>query len=231
MRGENWTRFVGEFAVTLAIGAGFITAGLAWAVAESGLEPRGLQQPDFQQRGLQQPDLQQPDLQRRDLQRRDLTRRDLRQRDARRGDLRRRDEVWAPIAYAPCPMACSEAKIWLVDGYNVLHAGVLGGRDRSGWWTGSRRRELIERVAGFTGTAEIWIVFDGPDDPAAGPEPPGLHCVFAASADDWLIDRVRSAEDPTQIAVVTADRQIAGRARGRGAQVISPRDFLARCPV
>lgn len=179
MRSEKWLRFVRETAVTLAIGAGFVVAGLAWAAAES--------------------------------------------------DLRQRDEVCAPIAYAPSPMTCGEARIWLVDGYNVLHAAVLGGRDRSQWWTGSRRRELLERVSGFDADAEIWIVFDGPDDPGAAAELPGLHCVFAVSADDWLVDRVRKADDPTEIAVVTADRKVAGRARGRGAQIISPKDFLARC--
>ncbi len=81
--------------------------------------------------------------------------------------LRQRDEVCAPIAYAPSSMTCREARIWLVDGYNVLHAAVLGGRDRSQWWTGSRRRELLERVSGFDVDAEVWIVFDGPDDSGA----------------------------------------------------------------
>ncbi len=181
MRLEKWSRFGREIAMTLAIGAGFVAVGLAWAAAESGL--------------------------------------------------RQRDEVCAPIAYAASPMACSEPTIWLVDGYNVLHAAVLGGKDRSQWWTGSRRRELLERVSGFDGDAdtEIWIVFDGPDDPGAEAEPLGPRCVFAVSADDWLVDRVKSAEDPSEIAVVTADRRVAGRARGRGAQIVSPKDFIARC--
>jgi len=181
MHSEKWSRFGREVAVTLAIGAGFVAAGLAWAAAESAL--------------------------------------------------RQRDEVCASIAYAASPMACGEPTIWLVDGYNVLHAAVLGGRDRSQWWTESRRRELLERVSGFDVDAEIWIVFDGPDDSGTADEPRGPRCVFAASADDWLVDRVRSAEDPSEIAVVTADRKVAGRARGRGARIVSPRDFLARCTI
>jgi predicted RNA-binding protein with PIN domain len=140
-----------------------------------------------------------------------------------------RDEVCGAIAYVHSGMTCGEPTIWLVDGYNVLHAAVLGGKDRSGWWSGSRRRELLERAAGFDADAEVWIVFDGPDDSGAVDESSGPRCVFADSADDWLVDRVRRAEDPAAIAVVTADRQVAGRARGRGAQVVSPRDFLARC--
>jgi len=126
-------------------------------------------------------------------------------------------------------MTCRETRIWLVDGYNVLHASVLGGKDRSRWWSGSRRRELLERASGLDADAEIWVVFDGPDDLGSATELPRLHCVFAVSADDWLVDRVRRAEDPTEIAVVTADRQVADRARARGAQIISPNDFLARC--
>jgi predicted RNA-binding protein with PIN domain len=180
MRIGDWSRFGCEIAVTLAIGAGFVAVGLAWAAVES---------------GLRQP-----------------------------------DEVCAPIAYAAFEMTRCETRIWLVDGYNVLHAGVLGGRDRSEWWTGARRRELLERASGFDDDgAEVWIVFDGPDDPGPEDEPRGPHCVFAASADDWLVDRVRKAEDPSVIAVVTADRQVAGRARGRGARIVTPTDFLARC--
>jgi rRNA-processing protein FCF1 len=40
---------------------------------------------------------------------------------------------------------------------------------------------------------------------------------------------VRSAQDPARIAVVTADKQLADRARHRGARVYSPRAFLDRC--
>jgi len=144
-------------------------------------------------------------------------------------ELRDWDEVCGAIVYAASPMTCREPTIWLVDGYNVLHTAVLGGKDRSQWWTGSRRRELLERASGFDADAEVWIVFDGPDDSGATTESSGPRCVFADSADDWLVDRVRRAEDPAEIAVVTADRQVAGRARGRGARVVSPKDFLARC--
>jgi len=179
LRSRGWLRFGGEFAVTLAITAGFVGAGLAWAAVES--------------------------------------------------DLGRRDEVRSSMVYASRSMADREARIWLVDGYNVLHAGVLGGRDRSEWWSESRRRELLDRVSSFDADAEIWIVFDGPDDRGTAADETGLRCVFAPSADAWLVERVRSAEDPTEIAVVTADRQVAGRARGRGAQIVSPKDFLARC--
>ncbi len=161
------------------------------------------------------------------------------------------------------------ASVWLVDGFNVLHAGVLKGRDRREWWTAPVRERLLALAAGFDDpTAELWIAFDGPApvaparkagasrprseaQPSEGGPPQGkaaqrprsqaqpseggplqdvrVRAVFAASADDWLVTRVRRAEDPARFAVVTCDRQVADRVRHRGARVVSPREFLARC--
>jgi len=124
----------------------------------------------------------------------------------------------------------TEPTIWLLDGFNVLHAGPLGGRDRSEWWTAPRRDELLEIAARFDDDeAEVWVVFDGPREAGPPDDSRGPHPVFAPSADAWLLERVRAADDPGRIAVVTADRKVADRARHRGARVYSPHDFLARC--
>jgi len=132
-------------------------------------------------------------------------------------------------AATPAPR---QPSVWLIDGFNVLHAGLLGGRDRSKWWTEAKRRELLDRVERFENIeAELWIVFDGRRQAQESAEAVRPRCVFAPSADTWLVERVREAADPTELAVVTADRQVAGRVRSRGVQVVSPRDFLARCPV
>jgi predicted RNA-binding protein with PIN domain len=135
----------------------------------------------------------------------------------------------AGAAYNPPPM--EQKARWLVDGFNVLHAGVLRGNDRSGWWREEMRARLLERVAAFEdAAAELWVVFDG-HGPGADAEIASLHprVVFAPSADDWLLAAVREAADPASVVIVTADRQLADRARHRGAQVVSPRAFLARC--
>ncbi len=139
---------------------------------------------------------------------------------------------WASLAgtgsYTPAPMSDSR---WLVDGFNVLHAGVLRGNDRQGWWREEVRARLLERVASFEdAAAELWVVFDGPG-PAGDAELASVRprVVFAPSADDWLLAAVRETDDPASIVVVTADRQLADRARHRGARVMSPRAFLARC--
>jgi hypothetical protein len=51
-----------------------------------------------------------------------------------------------------------------VDGFNVLHAGVLRGRDRAGWRRPEARARLVEALAALAGgPAEIRIVFDARD--------------------------------------------------------------------
>ncbi len=141
----------------------------------------------------------------------------------------------------------AEPEVWLVDGYNLLHAGVLRGRDRRGWWTAEAQARAIERIARFDGPGELWVVFDRRErtrrgdapggeagaraTPADPPGPPRVRVAFAPSADDWLVRRVREAADPSRLAVVTADRRLAGRARHRGARVVPPSAFLARCPA
>lgn len=133
-----------------------------------------------------------------------------------------------PGPYTPASMA---GERWLVDGFNVLHAGVLRGNDRRGWWREEARARLLERVARFEErAAELWVVFDGPGpgaDRERDSERPRV--AFAPSADEWLLDAVRRAPDPAAVVIVTADRQLADRARHRGARVVSPRAFLARC--
>ena len=150
--------------------------------------------------------------------------------------IERRDA--APADYPRPPMEATppEPRLWLVDGFNVLHAGVLHGRDRAQWWTEPRREQLVALAERFDDAgAEIWIVFDGIGPDGSRPETPGeapasrVRRIFAPSADDWLLAKVRTSQAPACLAIVTADRAVADRARHRGAQVVSPRSFLARC--
>lgn len=126
-------------------------------------------------------------------------------------------------------------RLWLVDGFNVLHLGLLRGRSRENWWSEPLRNELLAVVARFHdeeaprgADAPIWVVWDGPrPDPAAAAGP--VPQIFTPSADRWLLDQVRAAPAPWRIRVVTADRRLADRARDRGATVVAPHAFLARC--
>jgi predicted RNA-binding protein with PIN domain len=123
-----------------------------------------------------------------------------------------------------------ESPVWLVDGFNVVQVGLLGGKDRSRWWSGPRRAQLLAHAAAFEpAEADVWVVFDG-GSPRTEPGAAGrARVVFTPSADEWLVMRVRSAEDPGRIVVVTADRRLAGRVRHLGARVASPAEFLGRC--
>jgi predicted RNA-binding protein with PIN domain len=136
-------------------------------------------------------------------------------------------DVWMDGA----PDSTAEPETWLVDGFNALHVAVLRGRDRHAWWRGEERERLLAQVASFeAGEAEVVVVFDGPRPLLSGrPDGAGPRVVFAPSADDWLLRRIKEAAAPDRVALVTADRQLADRARHRGARVVSPRDFLDRC--
>ena len=123
----------------------------------------------------------------------------------------------APRAAYPAPMGTEEApRVWLVDGYNVVCSGLLGGRERAGWWQEERRAELLERLQRFDDpTVEIWVVFDG--DGGDGITAEGrVRAVFTPSADAWLVEQVKARGADAPVAVVTADRRIADRARRRG---------------
>jgi hypothetical protein len=138
--------------------------------------------------------------------------------------------LYLPPAVEMEPQQESEPRVWLVDGYNVLNVGLLAGRAREGWWTGPFRDELIGRAQGFEERdAEVWVVFDGahpPDATGTG----RVRSVFAPSADEWLLAQIRE-RDPASVALVTADRRLAARARHHGARVVAPAAFLARCRV
>ncbi len=147
------------------------------------------------------------------------------------------------------------AAAWLVDGYNVLHTVLLGGQPREGtdWWGETGRDLLWERIQSFDGLhrpesaaadlrpdpgnagpdalepGTVWIVFDG-KRPASSQRAANPQVVFAPSADQWIVDRVRSSPNSSALAVVSADHQVVGRCRHAGAQIVTPRDFIARCP-
>ena len=120
--------------------------------------------------------------------------------------------------------------LWLVDGFNLLHVTLLHGETREAWWRRAGRDRVVELAGRFDAQdAEVVVVFDGSQPPVVGGDTRGTRVVFAAPADDWLLAAVRAAPDPARVAVVTADRRLASRARHRGAQVVAPGIFAARC--
>ncbi len=139
-----------------------------------------------------------------------------------------------PPAVSPPPEEAGHSNpgstpVWLVDGYNVLCAGVLGIRDRARWWSEANRSQLLDLAEHFDEReAELWVVFDGDRSPG-GPSKGRVHVVFAAPADDWLLEQVKARAGDEEVALVTADRPLAERARHRGARIVAPREFVRRC--
>jgi len=139
----------------------------------------------------------------------------------------------APSAPTP-PAADPEPALWLVDGFNVLHAGILRGRERAGWWRAEMQARVVRQAAELEPRdVEVWVVFDAarPDSERcqAPAEPTRVRVVHTPSADDWLVRRVRSDPEPGRLAVVTGDRQVVDRCRHAGGRVVAPRVFLTRC--
>jgi predicted RNA-binding protein with PIN domain len=168
-----------------------------------------------------------------------------------------RSEAWLPDAPYPGAAVESDAepsseadarpapevaapRRWLVDGYNFLHAALLGNAPRNNsWWGEANRARVIDAISRFPDPApELVVVFDGqrePEGPASEAASliagSGPRCVirFAPSADEWIVKELRSCPNPAEHAVVTADRRLASRARSKGARVETPTAFLRRC--
>ena len=118
--------------------------------------------------------------------------------------------------------------ILIIDGFNVLHAVVLVGRDRAGWWQPAAQRRLVERVEQLTlSYPTIWIVFDRRPSTSEVPEDvtsndPRIRIVYAPSADDWIVQEVERLTPQHSVTVVTADRPLRERVRHVGGSLLSP---------
>jgi predicted RNA-binding protein with PIN domain len=119
--------------------------------------------------------------------------------------------------------------ILIIDGFNLLHAVVLVGRDRAKWWQPAAQRRLVERVEQLPLSyyPSIWIVFDR--RPSTNEVPEGvtsndsrLRIVYAPSADEWIVQEVEHLAPQYAITVVTADRPLRERVRHVGGSLLSP---------
>ena len=122
------------------------------------------------------------------------------------------------------------AMAYIIDGNNVMGQTPGWHRDREG-----ARRRLVEELADFARTrkARVTVVFDGepdrlmPDSSAYR----GIRVLYAerGSDADTRIERlVESSADRRGITVITSDRALAAKIRGRGASVVRSGEFRRR---
>ncbi len=107
---------------------------------------------------------------------------------------------------------------YLVDGNNVM------GSRPDGWWRdrADAMQRLVNQLDDLAAAAggDIAVVFDGRE---RGLQAVRVHVAFAEHADDAIADRAGPG-----VVVVTSDRELAGRARERGAEVVGARSLLER---
>jgi hypothetical protein len=114
------------------------------------------------------------------------------------------------------------ARLWLVDGFNLLHACFLPEGPRCEWWLPGMRQRVCSELEPIASRYPVWVVFDGHCTPRALVVSASLVVQHAPNADDFIA-RCSSAECLTRpVTVVTADRSLADRCRQHGADVLRP---------
>lgn len=105
---------------------------------------------------------------------------------------------------------------YLVDGNNVM------GSRPDGWWrdrAGAMQRLVneLDDLAQARGD-DVHVVFDGRDRELQAVR---VEVSFAGHADDAIAERASAG-----VTVVTSDRELAGRVRAKGAEVVGARSIL-----
>lgn len=115
---------------------------------------------------------------------------------------------------------------WYFDGFNVLHAVLLGRERDVDWWQREFQTRVVQWVEGLLGRGALdgpaTIVFDAREPLADGQRVTSLLAtvVYAPSADDFIVSACGSPEQRPR--VVTADRSLGDRAKAGGARIVKP---------
>ncbi len=117
----------------------------------------------------------------------------------------------------------------IVDGYNVLHASRWLASD----WKGADRAKLCQLLGNLAKQSgeKITVVFDaqpsGPD--IAKTRAVNIEVIFSGhsrTADDVIIQMIKSSSGPRNLTVVSSDREIKSAARRRGCKVSTAGEFI-----
>lgn len=116
---------------------------------------------------------------------------------------------------------------YIIDGYNLLFRRFKGVDDLK-----ASRQRIIEELDRKTGVARLnaSLVFDAPFQQGEGSRFHFHHLeiLFTASgesADDFILNTLRTADSPQRKTIVTSDKQLACHARGLGAKSQTVEEF------
>ncbi len=120
----------------------------------------------------------------------------------------------------------------IIDGYNLIRqSDVLRAHERHGLEAG--RKALVHLLAGYRRATghRITVVFDGPAGvfpPAGGPA--GVRVLYSRGrkADDWIKELIDASDDPGELVVVSADREVVDYARLARCRIQAPLPFSRR---
>jgi predicted RNA-binding protein with PIN domain len=124
--------------------------------------------------------------------------------------------------------------MYLIDGYNLLHAmGVLHGRVGPAGLQ-KARLALLGLLQGVYGdeSSTVTVVFDAAHPPPGAPSEEDYHGIqvrFAVrekEADELIESFIRQAPAPRQLTVVSDDHRIQKAARRRNCPVLGCADYL-----
>jgi uncharacterized protein len=122
--------------------------------------------------------------------------------------------------------------IFLIDGYNLMHAvGLLGQGVPAGGLERARTRFLDWLAIAAEGrSAHLTVVFDALNSPRASPESDhrGIRVLFSfrQTADDTIEELLVSERMPLQVTVVSNDTRLQAAGHRRGTEVKTCEQFV-----
>jgi predicted RNA-binding protein with PIN domain len=126
----------------------------------------------------------------------------------------------------------TEDTTWYFDGYNVLHAVLLGHERDVSWWHRDYQQRVVARVEEWMRspelpTAAVTVVFDAHRllSDSERVHSSSLNVVYAPNADDWLINTCELGGENNPC-FVTADRSLSDKLKARGARIVKPWDIF-----
>jgi predicted RNA-binding protein with PIN domain len=112
------------------------------------------------------------------------------------------------------------------DGNNLMGQSAAAAKSDP-----SARRSFLSTLSSYHASrgGKFLVYFDG-DDPEPRKAPPGVAVRHSAplSTDETILRRLNEIQYPSEVIVVTNDRQLMARCRNAGASTISWGEFIAK---